>query len=602
MAFVLPILFTMKSSSQSYLSPARRFLLLILLPAWVVTPPTLHADQTTQVSAGCSINVYKAGDSDLTDDELFPDAYKNSVVSPGQNQMQLLRMAFEGLPEFACKAVNRVAFVKKKNGQARAWVASQYPDLLMVGAPDAQGGEEGDYFATENRLMLRGESLQMVNPDNNEQMPVSAVLKLKLEVWSQVIKTIMHEAMHSATNILENKKAEAEDNHCSSYEKNFVVAAYDGSWGFKNRDADYYPDVWGADANSDAEKSIEKTGLQEGLYNEWCRMQKAFVDAKRSVSYDLEIQANNPTDIPEDGFFSKYGQEDPAEDIAEIASLIQFNHYQSQGHLTVGNLTHLDISEGEWQRYSDVDFSHNYYNVCKAKIQTTQKVGVPMDLMATYTKMNLLLDLGFITEDAYKACIGAGKLGLQNGGKETTGFHRLDYETGEWIYRHDIDKLGHTIVHPDRDEKLFIIIGKGTLKDNDGKQYNMQMQLRFNRTNASNLPRGIYLLNWLWSPTDPQPCPPLFSSSDSSWTFFVDVENAPSKSFCTVAGQILVTRSSKNFIEAGMVIQKILKRVGGPPVQLPSAPVLGGVPLASLATGTVVPEVPNFRVYIRWER
>jgi len=562
----------------------------------------LRADQAVQVSAGCNITVYKRGDSDLTDEERFPDAYKDSVVSPGPNQMQLLHMAFEGLPEIVCKAVNRVAFVGKKNGKARAWVGSRYPDLLMVVAPEAPGGDERDYFATEDRLMLKGESLQMVDPTTNEQMPVSAVLKSKLEVWSQVIKTIMHEAMHSATNLLESGKAKAEENHCSSYEKTFVEAALDNSWGFKNRDADYYPDAWQAGANSAAEASRDRTGLQEGLYNEWCRIQKAFVNAQMSVNYDLEIQANNPTDVPESGFFSKYGQDDPAEDIAEIASLIQFSQYQGQRNLIVSNLTHLDISEGEWLRYSDVDFSHNYYNVCKERLQTTRQIGVPPKLAAIYTKMNLLLDLGFITEDAYKACIGAGKIGLQNGGKTSTGFHRLNYQTGEWMYRHDIDNIGHTIVHPDSDERLFIIIGNGTLNDNDGKQYNMQMQLRFNRTNGLNLPRGIYPLNWLWSPADARPCPPLFSSSDSPWTFFVNVEKAPSKSFCAVTGQILVTRASKNLIEAGMVVQKILKRVGGPPVQLPSAPALGGVPLASLATGTVVPEVPNFRVYIRWER
>ena len=80
----------------------------------------------------------------------------------------------------------------------------------------------------------------------------------------------------------------------------------------------------------------------------------------------------------------------------------------------------------------------------------------------------------------------------------------------------------------------------------------------------------------------------------------MNVEGAPSKSFCTVVGQILVTRASKNLIEATMIINKVLKRVGGPPVQLPSVGVEGGLP--GLAAGTIIPEMPNFRVYIRWVR
>ncbi|MDX1409450.1 MAG: hypothetical protein R3330_14985, partial [Saprospiraceae bacterium] len=179
--------FAMKCSGHSCPANVRRLLLLALLPVSVLTLPALHAGQTVQLSNVCSINVYESSDSDLTDEEKFPEDYKNSVISPGPNQLQLLQLAFAGLPEFACKAVNRVAFVKKKKGKARAWVGSKFPDLLMVVAPDEQEADAVnglDYFPTEDRLMLRGESLQMVDPNTNEQMPVSAVLQAKLEIWS----------------------------------------------------------------------------------------------------------------------------------------------------------------------------------------------------------------------------------------------------------------------------------------------------------------------------------------------------------------------------------------------------------------------------------
>ncbi|NNE98566.1 MAG: hypothetical protein HKN25_06055 [Pyrinomonadaceae bacterium] len=609
----------MKKFNHAFPVFAVFFLITLILPISVLCFQDQDEDlfiKFLRISPVCTVDLLRKKAPFVT--SKVPEGYRESVITPGANQEQLLRLAFSAVPEFVCKSVNKVVFVSKRNGDAAAFVRSKYPDLVIVVAPEDT--TRSDNFPTEDRLAFSGEDEEItrIYRQNSDPVARKSVVKELVEnrlemVWSRAIKTIIHEATHSATNLLEKSKTEdPNEYYCSSYESNPF------SRGFKVRDADYYPDFWDAGARSEAGRIVEQTGLQEGLYNEWCRMQKKFVEMKLSLDYDSDTKSDE-TALPMKGFFSKYGQRNPAEDIAEIASLIQFNHYRAQGALTVGDLPHLDSSvfsklEEEnaawivnWSDFANIELSHDYFNVCKEDMQTTTKIGISPDFVAIYTKMNFLRDLGFITEEAYKTCIGDGKIGLQNGGKETNGFHRLNYETGEWKYRHNIDKIGYTIVNPDNgdsDPGLFIIIGSGILNAENGKKYNMSMWLRFNKTNGKNLPRGIYKLDWDWesllSGVTRRPCPPLFSSTDSPWTFYANVEKAPSRSFCAVNGQILVTRSSKDLIEATMIVNKVLKRVGGPPVQLPSLRVRGGI--AGLAAGTVIPEVPNFRVYIRWKR
>ncbi len=597
----------MKKFNHGYPVIIGFFLTLLLIPISVMCfeKPDQDLDiKPLQISPECTIDLLRKKVPSVT--RQVHEDYRKSIVTPGTNQEQLVKIAFSAMPEFVCKAVNKVVFVSKRNGDAAAFVQKKYPDLVIIIVPE--DAARSDNFPTEDRLAFRGEDQDITDIYRQNSEPAERERKLKdyveerlNKVWSKAIKTIIHEATHSAGYLLESLK---EDYIADTYCEGISIPGIDTLIGKS------IPDVWIPNTTNEGKKIRDKTGLQEGLYKEWCRMNKAFVEAKLSTDYDSGIKPDD-TAPPIKGFFSRYGQQDHAEDMAEIASLIQFSNFIATGGLTIGNLQHLDsdafnvLAETnatwivEWSDFANVRLTHEYFNVCKEDLQGITENGVSPDFAAIYTKMNFLRDLGFITEEAYKTCIGDGKIGLQGSDMVTrNGFHRID---GDNEYRHDIDKIGHTIVHPDRDEKLFIIIGKGDLKDGN-KTYKMDMWLRFNKTNGTNLPRGIYKLNWLWSPNDSRPCPPLFSSSDSPWTFYVNVEKAPSKSFCAVAGQILVTRSSKNFIEAGMIIQKVLKRVGGPPVQLPSARVVGGIPITSLAKGQIIPEVPNFRVYIRWER
>lgn len=590
------------------------FVTLLLLQGSSVTANKVEPSATQltlRVSPDCAVRFLTASSPERLDPKKFPDAYKYKIVEKyGPNQEQLIQTAFSAVPPFVCKAVNRVAFVTMNNGDARAWVDAKRPDLLLVVAAPTTGKL---VFATEEDL--KGKGLFLGDTGSGELISARKTLKSRFEVWSLTIKTVMHEATHSAINLLESIKSDPEDNLCSDYEKFYltrvIASETGGDTGFKAHKADYYPDFFESGAKTDGKSIRDKTGLQEGLYNEWCRMQKAFLEAKMAPDYDQDIKADNSTDPPEKGFFSKYGQRNPTEDIAEVASLIQFNLYETQKNLTVGNLQHTVLSEGERQRYKDIDFAHEYYNVCKEKLQTTSEIGVPPDLAAIFTKMSFLLDIGFITEEAYKACKRGGKLGLQNGGKETTGFHVLDFETGAFKHSYELTNIGHAPVGSESDDRSFILIGKGNIEDG-GKQRNLDFWLRFNttRTNESekiyNLPRGIYKLDWDWQLFPGQakvsPCPPLFSETDAPFTFYVNSEDAPSRSFCTVNGQILVTRSSKDFFEATLYVHKVLKRVGGSAVQLPSPFAVAGIPVPFLAGGVLVPEVPNFRVYIRWER
>jgi hypothetical protein len=494
-------------------------------------------------------------------------------------------------PPFVRRAVTSVRFEVIVD-DALAKVTRVEPSTLIVDSDSL----------SERRLALSGRSITYDDPTTVDVETPEMNLKKNLTIWLDGMKTMIHESMHAATYLLENStKGDPINTRCRVAYLNILT------------DEDYIPDRWDAPATRAAEENIEKMGLQEGFIGEWCRMHKQFVEAKLSEEYDPALTVDNPTARPLKGFISEYGRADPYEEIAEIASLIQFNHHNSLDPLTVIDLPHLDpniVVEADRRRYGHVEITRDYHNVCKEQLQTTQKLGLK-DLAALYTKINLLLDLGFITKDAYNTCIGTGKVGLENGGKVTTGFHVLDFETGAFKHSYELTNIGHAPVSSGSDERSFILIGKGSIEDG-GKVNNMDMWLRFNKTitNESekkyNLPRGIYKLDWNWQLFPGQakvtPCPPLFSETDAPLTFYVNVEDAPSRSFCTVIGQILVTRSSKDFFEATLYAHKVLKRVGGSPVQLPSPMAVAGIPVPFLAGGVLIPEVRNFRVYIRWRR
>lgn len=609
----------MQSCNHTYAIFTSFFLIFIVLLISVMCDPVLGATETLRtirVSADCStVKVHSRGDPVSKDPKKFPEKYRSSIISPGNNQIQLLQIAFGQLPPFVCKAVNRAAFVEKEyedeNGNPQqdvlAFVSDRYPDLIVVMAPEIKldpnkpldpENREKNYYPTEYNLQLR-DGLFREYKEDGEMVPAAESLRKNLIVWKKTIKTILHEANHSAIHLLESSKNKPRNNYCSSY--------YD--W---VRGTDFFKDNgWTAGAKNEAKSLIKKTGLEEGFLNEWCRLHNNFVEANMSEHYNPGLRSMKVTNPGPLGFLSEYSQKSPSEDIAEMAALIQLNNYETRGDLTVGDLHYLNIEDAQKQRYSDVKLYFDYYNYCQRRFQTTQSKGVPPNLAAAYTKMNLLLDLGLITEDAFQACIGTGKVGLENGGKETKGFHVLDFETGAFKHSYELTNIGHAPVSSESDDRSFILVGKGTIEDG-GKQRNLDFWLRFNttRTNESekiyNLPRGIYKLDWDWQLFPGQakvsPCPPLFSETDAPFTFYVNSEDAPSRSFCTVNGQILVTRSSKDFFEATLYVHKVLKRVGGSAVQLPSPFAVAGIPVPFLAGGVLVPEVPNFRVYIRWER
>lgn len=590
------------------------FLVIVALPASVTCLPGPEAAVTEipiRVSATCSVSALTANSPERLNEETFPDKYKYSIVENyGPNQIQLVKEALGAVPDVICKAVKRIAFVTKEyetdegvvKPDVLGFVDDRIPDLMIVIAPEIPGQKE--YYPTENNLQLGDGLFREYELDENGNstgvlLPAEESLQKKLIVWKRSMKSIMHEGYHNATHLLESVKTiEPDENHCSEYYRSV-------------RDSDHYQEnQWGSGVKENGKNLVKNLGLEEGFKIEWCRLHNNFVKANLSEHYNPDLPEKKATNPGGLGFLSEYSQKSPSEDIAEVGAWIQLNDFESRRDLTVGDLPHLNITDAQKQRFANVKLYYDYYNFCKSRQDRIQQFGLPPNLAAIFTKINFLRDLGFISEQAYESCLNGGKIGLTRDLRISNGFHRLEYESGEWMYRHDIDKLGHTIVDPfatERnstwDQKLFIIIGKGILND-DGKQYNMEMQLRFNKTNGTNLPRGIYKLDWDWESLLPgvtrRPCPPIFSSSESEWTFFVNVEKAPSKSFCTVVGQILVLRSSKDFIEATMIINKVLKRVGGPPVQLPSLRIEGGI--AGLAAGTVVPEVPNFRVYIRWKR
>lgn len=251
--------------------------------------------------------------------------------------------AFDKMASTACLGVSRFAFAVDPDPTTLGWVSRRRGDLVLINADYEKNG--GKFFS-------------------DASLRTSAFARLLLQL------TIIHEATHAATNLLDRR----------------VVADVQGQW---NRAAQL--------ALSDS--LLSQTRLLKGFRNEWRRMHDEFVARGWATAHGGPSQSDGTSDTAEAGMMNWYGSTHPLEDIAETASWVAMST----------DFARRTIPVGLWQRedYACIELRNHMSD------------GVPSRLAAAYAKIRLLEDLELVTESDADDCLG--RVGLDEGLSE--GLH-----------------------------------------------------------------------------------------------------------------------------------------------------------------------------------
>lgn len=456
-------------------------MILVFVPA-----PSLFADEP--VSAKCPhVRILTRSDRELAE-----PPYDTSIIEPQENQRKALGIALDALPPVVCQSVRMVVFVNAtlaSSPEALAWVGRSRPGLITVSA--VAGG------ASEARLTLDMSDIPGMSEENNEARKASMA-----KVWPEVIHSIIHEAYHNATHLIDS----------------FSPHAFEPVEGHE----------WPAQAKAAARPYVEKTRVQGGFNAEWARVNEAFEDAELSGDYDRSRVGREAQ--PPRGFMTIYGGHSPGEDIAEAASwaiALPILKTPIQGVMP-------DVSE--W-KFACTD------------MKSHSGGGIPPQFVALYTKLNFLRDVGFITEEALEDCAGSIGLGDTDG---ANGFHYFSYENRSPLTSYTTD---FTI---QRDEDTFFIGAWGNLKMQDQSKPALT-SLKFWVPRPA-LPRGYYEINQC------NDFLPNFAASLVAPAMFRrDVMDVRSQSICAREARVLVLSATTDQVLGSAVVLNAWK-FSAPPV------------------------------------
>lgn len=489
--------------------------------------------------------------------ERVPSDLKDRLITPGKYQRKLMILALNEVDEFVCKSVGKIAFyadpkTDKETGSNKAdpdpekWasIKGSHPDLINIYTNAAAFSEE-QIMPTSRRSLLLNEHFFR--------------LEVSYSQWPDLMKTIIHEAAHCAMYLLQSQTSKGGQR------------------------------PWPEAIQSRAKEIVEKAGLESGFEEEWARIHRDFRGLFGTTDYDKSTVGDLRL-APANGFFTHYARRNPWEDVADTFALLTVNGSTVKTGDYADELVWagVQMKSGSDPIPNELDdaekssllpaYVKDWHDPCLI-LRNVKVVGVPSALAAVYTKIMFLIDVKFIDEETYRRCAGdGGEPNLRFSYNRTdNGFHRVDYDSGDYLYSHGEITVGFP--KSPSEPQTFLVQGKGILNADDGKSYDTEMRLEVHTVKKPNLPRGIYSI-----PENISTCPesPLNRSifrRPAPWTFDLWVPDAPSKSFCVTGGYLLVTRATRDFIEASMLAHTILKHV-----------------IVDVA------ERPNFKVHIRWER
>ena len=452
----------------------------------MVPVSSLQADQP--VSSQCPhVKVLTRGQNALVE-----EPYRHKIKNPGPNQREALKAALDALPPVVCQSVQMVVFLDDTLAsapEALAWVGKSRPSLINISA--VPGG------ASEERLDLDLSDIPGMDEEENQKRKESMV-----KIWPEVIHSIIHEAYHCATHLLDSFSPDA-------------VEPRDGHG-------------WPASAKQVARPLAEKARVIKGFRSEWERVNREFADLEFGSTYENSRVGRK--EEPPKGFMTIYGGKSAGEDIAEAASWAVAKPILESTYAGV----RPDVSE--WK------------NAC-TKMRAHQGDGIPPQYAALYTKLSFLRDVGFITEEILESCAGSIALKGTEGGD---GFHYFNYDTGEPFTSYKTD------FQVQRKPDTLNISAWGHLKLPD-KSLPAVTELEFWVEDPA-LPRGIYAIDRCndYIPFGTLP----FASSVK---FRRDVVDNRSQSICAYKAKVLVTSATVDRIEGAAVLQKVWK-FSAPPV------------------------------------
>lgn len=292
--------------------------------------------------------------------------------------------------------------------------------------------------------------------------------------------------------------------------------------------------LWSASGQSLANEVIRKNRLDMGLLREWQRIHDAFVAADMSTPYwgdDWPTMRNNMTaeHITAAGFTSAYGGDKAMEDIAEMTSWA--------------------IVRGTAANPEDA--------ACRIMNRRPGST-INQDDAAIFTKLGFLQTLGFISEDAYKDCVG--RLSIN---PPRPGFHTL--KDGNLTRSYTGNMKGGLGRSGENGPIMFTLSGDGTV-ETSSDVFHVTMTLSLNvsahiidlsqgsdpyghvSTDDVSFARGIYFLGSRHGKYNRLA---IHRKSDNA--LIMDVGQ----------GVVLVNRSSLELFEGSNAVQRIFNYSGG---------------------------------------
>lgn len=313
---------------------ARIWALLLLLAAALILPAARAA------SAGCeSLKILGFWDGIPTvmlGDEL-------DVVSPGSNQLEVVRRGAARMPELMCHAVSYVAYVTEEGDEegTMGWTNGLRPDLVHL-------------VATDNKLA--------------EENLDPARSRIAANVRAAAVQSLLHESAHAADFLLQVNDDVEDDPGIAGQVVDFVFG----------------DNEWTEAAHAAARGAIASNRLMGGLRQEWEQVHRSFVDAGLAAAYHGSGDVGwDGASAVRSGVMSGYGGHGAGEDIAEMAA----------------GVLAAPVHEAEGASSTPPD------PACRAMRQQSGP-GVPDELAAVFTKVGFLQSVGLVGEEDYRRCVG----------------------------------------------------------------------------------------------------------------------------------------------------------------------------------------------------
>lgn len=355
----------------------------------------------------------------------------------------------------------------------------------------------------------------------NAELYNDSALQKDAHLRMSMIGTLFHEATHSVQNILEVKG--------------------------NGTTASNIMGGWNSTANQQAWRTIDELRLKKGLNKEWRRMHESFISLGWAQPYtgwsdsdatNAAIKAKliglNEDEIARAGGMSRYGRTKGSEDMAEMTAATKLRWlYKKQGVPRIRTTK-------EGRRILEPEDS-----ACVA----LQDLGpsLPANYSAVFTKLNMLRQMGLITDEEYKECQGPG-IDIK---RDQQG---MFFQQGEGNINHFAGNVTATIGTDEQGTYKFVFTSQGQLDFGDTtSKADATLTLTVGEAGIpleeASWPRGIYSL-----------------APAQGNDFRVFLPDAEAGSFEVFDGDVLIFESSSQSISGSIVIRRAMRWLAPVPV------------------------------------